>query len=514
MMPPFQKYTTAKGETLLYVGEPDLSRLDALAEGPGDIWHSSLDQGYRNAFPELMYQTSVLFWYLNDADHADQSVCWRVNPSAFVVRERVWEFTGGFDADFGSDVMKAFDFGFRTLRYMGIVPMYVKGLFAAGVGSVERISRLDRHLFFRKNFKIDHAIYLMFRVGFFHPGEWRAFLRARKIATFRRQDRIFPPRPLRALEGRPSVSYLIPTMMRQDHTATLLGDLAVQTYPPTEVIIVDATPEEQRREGVYAQREFPFEVKVFWQTTKGSCRARNEAIAAASGDYFVFGDDDVRVLPDFIENHIRLLQTYGAGACNGLDIRADHQQQDLSDLREKLATFGPLRFRVGAATNFSNANSCVASRHVRALVGNDVNFDGGYGEDTDFGMSLARMGVTVLLNPFSPNLHLKPPVGGYRWWGAESRKKGKKRKTQPWELGEPVGYIRPVPSPTVLYGIVKQFTPRQVQEYRAKYLSYFVFRGSKAALPWRLLQLPYKLLQFRRSLHYARRLMELGPRHR
>lgn len=513
MTPSFKRYVTASGAALLYCGDPDLARLDALAEGPGDIWHSSLDQGYRNAFPELMYQTSVLFWYLNDFDGLAQCVSWRVPPEAFVVREDVWRLSGGFDPDFSTPVMQALDFGFRTLRSMGAIPLYVKGLFGPAVSGEIRISRNERHLFFRKNFKTDHAIYLIFRKGFFHPGEWRAFFRARKKAGMRPQDIIIPPRTLREIEGNPSVSYLIPTMMRQDHTRLLLDDLAAQHYPPSEVIIVDATPEAQRDDNAYARKPYPFEVRVFWQQSKGSCRARNEAILAAGGDFLIFGDDDIRIAPDFVSNHIRMLQTYGAGACNGLDIRADHEAQDLSDLRRKLANFGPLRYRAGASTNFSNANSCVEARHVRALIGNDVNFDGGYGEDSDFGMMLARSGVVVMFNPFSANLHLKPPVGGYRWWGQEARKKGKKRKAQPWELGVPVKRIRPVPSPTVLYGILKQFTPEQVGEYRMKNFSYFVFRGSKAGILWRILQLPYKNMQFRRSLFYARRLLKLGPRY-
>jgi hypothetical protein len=38
---------------------------------------------------------------------------------------------------------------------------------------------------------------------------------------------------------------------------------------------------------------------------------------------------------------------------------------------------------------FSNANSCVKER--QSIVGNDINFDGGYGEDSDFGMSLSQI---------------------------------------------------------------------------------------------------------------------------
>jgi hypothetical protein len=38
-------------------------------------------------------------------------------------------------------------------------------------------------------------------------------------------------------------------------------------------------------------------------------------------------------------------------------------------------------------------------RVCKSTHGNDVNFDGGYGEDSDFGMSLSKIGVIVLANP-------------------------------------------------------------------------------------------------------------------
>src|SRR5690606_4788191 len=108
-------------------------------------------------------------------------------------------------------------------------------------------------------------------------------------------------------------------MFRQEYTLQLLDDLKNQTYLPSQVIVVDATPEESREESLYQPENYPFEVRFHWQTTKGSCRARNEAILRCTGDYIVFGDDDIRIPSNFIENHIRLLQTYKAGACNGLD---------------------------------------------------------------------------------------------------------------------------------------------------------------------------------------------------
>ena len=127
-------------------------------------------------------------------------------------------------------------------------------------------------------------------------------------------------------------------------------------------------------------------------------------------------------------------------------------------------------------------------------------------------MSLSKIGVTVLHNPFSVNLHLKPPTGGYRFWGLQAKVTGKKRKSQPWELDVPVKLIRPVPSPTVMYGIVKNFTPQQVIEYKKKHFFLYLFKGKKASFLYRLIRIPYKNLQFKKSLFYAKNLLALGKR--
>lgn len=120
--------------------------------------------------------------------------------------------------------------------------------------------------------------------------------------------------------------------------------------------------------------------------------------------------------------------------------------------------------------------------------------------------------MTVLHNPFSANLHLKPPVGGYRFWGTQAKILGKKRKAQPWELDVPVKRIRPVPSPTIMYQILKQFTPELYAEYKHKYFVMYLFKGNKWEIPLKLLKLPYRLLQFDKSVFYAKNLIRLGKR--
>lgn len=508
-----KEYTNNKGEILLYNGQPDLDKLELLSYGAGDIWHSSFEQGYKNAFPELVYQTAVFFWYLNDFDNLDQCVSWRINPNHFAVRSIVWKALNGFDAEYTNSQMQALDFGYNALRVSGAVPLYSKGLFNVNVKEEIKISIKDRYVFFRKNFKKDHSLYMVFREGFWKLSEWESFFYAKKNFKQTISRPIVQPRELKEMEENPTVSYIIPTMMRQDFTLQLLDDLANQTYPLTQVVVVDATPENQRDESLYQTKKYPFELIVEWQITKGSCRARNEAITFCTSDYIVFGDDDIRIPSNYVENHIRFLQTYDVGACNGLDIQADNQQQDLIDLKKKLDNFGYKRFMSGATPYFNNANNCVKRELVNQLVGNDVNFDGGYGEDNDFGMSLAKAGVVVLFNPFSTNLHLKPASGGYRFWGAQSKILGKKRKTQPWELDSPVKSIIPVPSPTVIYGIIKHYRPEQLMEYKYKHFIFYLRNGSKVGLMYRFLRIPYKNLQFKKSIFYAQQLINRGIRH-
>lgn len=507
-----KEYINKSGEVLLYNGNPNFEKLDQLSQGNGDIWHSSFDQGYKNIFPELVYQTATFFWYIVDFDDLEECVSWRVNPNHFAVRKSVWETLNGFDSEYVNLQMQALDFGYNALRVSGAIPLYCKGLFDVNEKDPIVISANDRYTFFIKNFKIDHALFMIYREGFWKMNEWKAFFYAKKNFKKGKPKPIIKARELNKIEGTPTASYIIPTMMRQDFTLQLLDDLANQSYPLSQVVVVDATPENQKDESLYQAKKYPFELIVKWQQTKGSCRARNEAIAYCTGDYIAFGDDDLRLPINYIENHIRFLQTYKAGACNGLDLRADHQKQDLKDLEEKLKNSGNKRLISGATEFFNNANNCVKREFVSQLVGNDVNYDGGYGEDNDFGLSLTKIGITVLQNPFSNSLHLKPPMGGYRFWGEQAKILGKKRKKQPWELDSPVKWVRPVPSPTVMYYFYKQFGPKLVTEYRHKYFFLFLFKGSKFSFFFRLLRIPYKQLQFNKSIFYARNLIALGKR--
>ena len=221
-------YTTTSGEVLLYNGEPDLAMLEVLTQGPGDLWHSSLDQGFENCFKELVYQSAVYWWFVNDFKVADTAVNWRLNAHDFVVRASVWEVLGGFDYQYSNAVISGLDFGFNLIRNSGGIPLYVKGLFP--IKSVDvTISKEDRYLFFLKNFKKHHSFYMLFRKRFSFLSEYKAFKSASEKVV-KKENKIIKYRDLNPVKGTPTVSLVIPTMKRQEYTELLLKDHNTQTY--------------------------------------------------------------------------------------------------------------------------------------------------------------------------------------------------------------------------------------------------------------------------------------------
>lgn len=513
-------------DRILWLGTPpsglDGERERELAAGPGDLWHSGLSRGCAGALGELRYWSPVYWWFLNDIPAERRGVCWRVDASAFGVRASAWQALGGFDEGYRSDLARGLDLGFRLLQNGG-VPLHVPDLFAPRPAR-DALPPEDVYLFFIRHFKTAYRRYAWLRQSATRRAplaEWQALRRATRRAAAVASPRTEPlaPRPLVALSTPPPrVSAVVPTWRRQRFTAALLGDLARQTVPLHQVVVVDGTPSEERDESLYAPFFERLPLTVIWQRSRGLSRARNEAIAACTGDYVLFTDDDIRVPPEYVENHLRVLATYGAEATNGLDVRADHHEQDLDDLARKLAAM-PDRFScLGADTKFNNANSCVRRDQVAHLRGNDVALDGGYGDDIDFGHRIFASGGVVLRNPYSANLHLKPPAGGLRWWEKPRRAR---REPRPWELRRRVGLIAPRPSPTMLYLFHKHYRPEQVREWRFIYLlracwpSYARPDESRAARIFKLLpralRIPFLLWQMHISEGFAADLLARGP---
>jgi succinoglycan biosynthesis protein ExoM len=93
-----------------------------------------------------------------------------------------------------------------------------------------------------------------------------------------------------------TISICIATYRRTNRLAALLGDLAGQSLPPSEIVVVDNDADGSARETVeqYRNGAPPCPVIYAIQPLKNISLTRNRTIELATGDWLAFVDDDER----------------------------------------------------------------------------------------------------------------------------------------------------------------------------------------------------------------------------
>ncbi len=101
----------------------------------------------------------------------------------------------------------------------------------------------------------------------------------------------------------PRISVVTPTLGRPQEVRELLGNLAAQTAPPAEVILVDGAPagDERTREAVAELAPtLPWPCR-YLRRAGGAALQRNAGIDAGEGELVALIDDDIRLAGDFFE---------------------------------------------------------------------------------------------------------------------------------------------------------------------------------------------------------------------
>lgn len=100
----------------------------------------------------------------------------------------------------------------------------------------------------------------------------------------------------------PRISVVTPTLRRPQEVVELLQNLAAQTLPAFEFILVDGAPEGEEATRTVAEQEFgqaKFPCRYI-RHGGGTAIQRNVGIETARGDFIAFIDDDIRLEPDFL----------------------------------------------------------------------------------------------------------------------------------------------------------------------------------------------------------------------
>jgi glycosyltransferase involved in cell wall biosynthesis len=222
----------------------------------------------------------------------------------------------------------------------------------------------------------------------------------------------------------PLVAVIIPTLNRYNYLKDVLSDLEKQTYKNIEVIIVD----QSSNFDASFYRNYQLNIRLYQQSERKLWTARNKAITITDADYLLFFDDDSRVEPAWIEEHLKCLDYFKADISAGVS-----KSVTGSKIPENYNYF---RW----ADQFDSGNALV-KRIVFEKIGLfDEQFNGMRMGDGEFGIRAYLHGFRSISNYKAARVHLKAASGGLRdmsgWDGFRTKK-----------MFDP----KPIPSVTYLY---------------------------------------------------------------
>ncbi|MCW3110503.1 MAG: glycosyltransferase family 2 protein [Segetibacter sp.] len=230
----------------------------------------------------------------------------------------------------------------------------------------------------------------------------------------------------------PLVAVIIPTLNRYVYLKDVLKDLEKQDYTHFEVIVVDqSTP---FNEDFY--KAFNVKLKVIHQKERLLWTARNNAVKATKAEYLLFFDDDSRVEPDWISQHLKCLDYFDCDISAGVS---------LAKVGMKIpANYSYFRW----ADQFDSGNAMV-KRNLFTTIG---LFDEQYNKqrmgDGEFGTRAYLNGYRSISNPYAARVHLKVSDGGLREMGS-------------WDGFRPKKWFAPKPIPSVVF-LYKKYYPKQL----------------------------------------------------
>lgn len=257
------------------------------------------------------------------------------------------------------------------------------------------------------------------------------------------------------IKQNPLVSVIIPTLNRYDILTDSLHDLEKQSYKNFEVIMVDQSDDFD--EQYYSS--FNLQFKIIHQKEKLLWTARNKAIQHAAGSYLLFFDDDSRVEPDWVEQHLTCLDYFNAGISAGVSVAVAGGKVSPS--------YAYFRW----ADQFDSGNAMVKREVFEKINLFDEKFNNGRMGDGEFGIRAYLHGIRSISNCRAGRLHLKAEKGGLR-------------ETVSWDAFRPKKIFAPKPVPSVLYLIKKYFSVASQRHYvlQGMMLSNVGYKHKRSAL--------------------------------
>jgi GT2 family glycosyltransferase/peptidoglycan/xylan/chitin deacetylase (PgdA/CDA1 family) len=208
------------------------------------------------------------------------------------------------------------------------------------------------------------------------------------------------------------ISVVIPSYNRSESVVRLVRALATEQSSAiaTEIIVVldGSTDDSEQQLRAIATSEVP-NLIVHRQENRGRAAARNEGIAASTGDVLLFLDDDVLPTGPIIRQHLDALRNADAVLGRIRHGGASHEPRYMTDLSIEFHESRHTRLRKSVAsvdaTEVFAGNLSVKRSWIELVGGFDDEFSGYGCEDWDLGERLLAAGAKFAYCPEAEVIH-------------------------------------------------------------------------------------------------------------
>jgi glycosyltransferase involved in cell wall biosynthesis len=224
------------------------------------------------------------------------------------------------------------------------------------------------------------------------------------------------------IKSNPLLSIIIPTYNRYEPLNNLLKDLEEQTYTNFEVILIDQSNPFQKE----LYNNLNFRCHIIRQEDPALWKARNRGIKSAKSEYLLFLDDDSRITPDWILEHLKCLDYFQVDISSGVS-------------KSLIGAKIPENYSFFRWSDQLDTGNVLITRKVFEKCGLfDEQFEKMRMGDGEFGVRAYLSGFRNISNSKAYREHLKSSKGGLRNFGY-------------WDAFRSKNIFAAKPVPSVLY---------------------------------------------------------------
>lgn len=205
------------------------------------------------------------------------------------------------------------------------------------------------------------------------------------------------------------ISIVLPTFNRRARLERVLAGLDRQSVDPNcfEAVIVDDGSTDDTQEWLAKNDRRKYRVTAIRQQNGGPAKARNTGIAAATGEYVLFLDDDVEPTPELVAEHLRCHELEKGVVVMGPLASLPHYDQPWVAWEQAKLEAQYVSMLRGdwepSFRQFWTGNASVAKADVLAAGGFDPAFL--RAEDVELGRRMHERGLNFRFNPKARGLH-------------------------------------------------------------------------------------------------------------